>query len=445
MKKNLIAFILVAALLTALSVVGVMTAEASAEDILAVEESMDNFTEVRSYENQFADVPADAWYVSAATKAYSYGLIDGESEDRFNPDGSLSMAAAITMVDRVHSIYYTGTQDFAESEPWYASYVDYARENGILPEAPTDCNDAITRAHFAALLARTLPEKVLLAVSEIEDNSIPDVASNSPYYADFYLLYRAGVLTGSDELGSAWPDDPITRAEAAVVLARMADRNERRSVTLTAAVTMYALDGRTLTVFANEVKINEALGWYRYPVTKIHALDGESKVIPTGEEDTWLEAGWYSYPVMMIYALGGESKVIPSNEKDDWMKSGWYVQPIIPLPPNFNKTTTLPVISISTGGASISRTEDYTNCTVSVFNVGGEQALSNVTGGIRVRGNASRAANPPPYRIKFDKKQNMLGLNNGAETRSWVLLTNVEGAADGMKNDIASQILYSDG
>ena len=399
MKKNLMAFILFAALLAALPVAGAA----------AKMGSTDNFVEILPYENRFTDVPADAWYASVVAKAYSYGLIVGKGEGRFDPDGSLSVAEAITMADRIHSIYYTGAKDFAESDPWYAVYVDYALENGILSEAPADCDDAVTRAGFISVLARSLPEEALPVISSIEDNAIPDVAPDRPFFDDFYLLYRAGILVGSDNRGSARPDDPITRAEASVVLTCMADPARRQSITLTAAVTLYAEDGRTLAVNANEAADYEAAGWYRYPVTR-------------------------------VYSVTGESKVIPTQEKDAYLKLGWYAQPVAPLPSNFNRTTTLPAISISTGGKPVSRTETYTDCTVSVYNAGEDMALSGVTGGIRVRGNSSRAANPPPYRIKFDEKQNLLGLNDGAKTKSWVLLTDTDGIVTGIKNDIAFRL-----
>ena len=68
--------------------------------------------------------------------------------------------------------------------------------------------------------------------------------------------------------------------------------------------------------------------------------------------------------------------------------------------------------------------------------------MFDVAGGIRVRGNASAyygdvdkiRKNTVPYRIKFSKKQNMLGLNDGAECKSWVLLKT---GNDLIRNDLA--------
>lgn len=103
----------------------------------------------------------------------------------------------------------------------------------------------------------------------------------------------------------------------------------------------------------------------------------------------------------------------------------------------------LPIISVYTeNGAEILSREEYVNCVVDVFNTEDEFAMLEVEGGIRVRGNASAYYGDVdkirkygvPYRIKFSKKQNMLGLNDGAECKSWVLLRT---GSDLIRNDLA--------
>lgn len=92
---------------------------------------------------------------------------------------------------------------------------------------------------------------------------------------------------------------------------------------------------------------------------------------------------------------------------------------------------TLPVINVYTEDRQrILSREDYVNCIVDVFNCDDEYIIDAAEAGIRVRGNSTAfygdeaqvRRNLVPYRIKFDKKQNMLGLNDGAECKSWVLL-----------------------
>ncbi|MBO5448399.1 MAG: CotH kinase family protein [Ruminococcus sp.] len=106
--------------------------------------------------------------------------------------------------------------------------------------------------------------------------------------------------------------------------------------------------------------------------------------------------------------------------------------------------TKLPVINVTTNNNSelILSKEIYTECVVDVFNVDEDYELDEVSAGIRVRGNSSAyfgdveqiKKNPVPYRIKFDSKTNMLGLNDGAQCKSWVLL---KSDWDLIRNDIA--------
>ena len=70
--------------------------------------------------------------------------------------------------------------------------------------------------------------------------------------------------------------------------------------------------------------------------------------------------------------------------------------------------------------------EEYTNMTASMSNAG-KWNFENKTGGIRVRGNSTNQAsvNKRAWRLKFEKKINMLGLNAGPEGKgfkSWVLM-----------------------
>ena len=91
----------------------------------------------------------------------------------------------------------------------------------------------------------------------------------------------------------------------------------------------------------------------------------------------------------------------------------------------------LPIIHISTENKqNITSLENYVNCLVDVFNCDEEYKLEAEYAGIRVRGNSTAfygdvdkiLKNQVPYRIKFDKKTNMMGLNDGAKCKSWVLL-----------------------
>lgn len=107
-----------------------------------------------------------------------------------------------------------------------------------------------------------------------------------------------------------------------------------------------------------------------------------------------------------------------------------------------SKDVKLPIINVNTGGEEILSRDEYVVCVVELFNCEDAFIIRGAGAGIRVRGNSSAyygdvdqiRKNPVPYRIKFDSKINLLGMNDGAECKSWVLLKT---DGDLIRNDIA--------
>ena len=186
---------------------------------------MDNFTEENTYEpGQFTDVNENAWYGSAnqnvIASAFAYGLMKGDSATSFDPNGDVTIAQAITIAVRVHSIYSTGTEDFVEGFPWYQVYVDYAVDNELInADDFADYKREATRAEMAYIFSRSLPS------SEFEEqntvNALPDVNSGTPYFDAILTLYTAGIVERSDGKGTFNPGSNITRAEAAATISRV--------------------------------------------------------------------------------------------------------------------------------------------------------------------------------------------------------------------------------
>jgi len=103
-----------------------------------------------------------------------------------------------------------------------------------------------------------------------------------------------------------------------------------------------------------------------------------------------------------------------------------------------------PIINISTRNNNelILSNKNYTDCVVDIFNVEDDKALRERSAGVKVRGNSSSyykdvekiKVNTVPYRIKFDKKVNLLGLHNGEKFKDWVL---IKTGSKFIRNDIA--------
>ena len=67
---------------------------------------------------------------------------------------------------------------------------------------------------------------------------------------------------------------------------------------------------------------------------------------------------------------------------------------------------------------------NYTDMTLSIDNCESKYIKTDLEGGIRVRGNSTNQSSVPKraWRVKFESKTNLLGLNDGAKEKSWVLM-----------------------
>ena len=210
-------------------------------------------------DGQFTDVAPADWYSAGVKAVYELGLMYGQSEDCFNAPGEVSVAETVVLAARLHKLYHIGSSEFELGETWYGPYVSYGEENGIIA-AGEEVLRVATRARFADILARALPPEALEQINAINMDAIPDVKSGDEYAESVYLLYRAGVLTGSGPRGIFSPDSGICRAEAAVILARMADKSLRQSfVPQYGGPDLTALKWRDDTFFAHSAILGNSL------------------------------------------------------------------------------------------------------------------------------------------------------------------------------------------
>ena len=116
--------------------------------------------------------------------------------------------------------------------------------------------------------------------------------------------------------------------------------------------------------------------------------------------------------------------------------------------------TIIPTVLIYTdGGAEVVSRENYVNCSVYTANSIKAYKIFGNRAGVRVRGNSTAYGgnvsmirkNQVPYKLKFETKTNMFGLNDEAKCKKWVL---IKAEASLLPNDIAfrlgSTILHED-
>lgn len=92
------------------------------------------------------------------------------------------------------------------------------------------------------------------------------------------------------------------------------------------------------------------------------------------------------------------------------------------ISPSDVQKSNLPRLDIVTDGSPINSKDVYTKSAITLSGCDEKFEFADVSAGIRLRGNSTLYAAKKPYRIKFDVKQNILGLNNGKKFKSWILL-----------------------
>lgn len=90
----------------------------------------------------------------------------------------------------------------------------------------------------------------------------------------------------------------------------------------------------------------------------------------------------------------------------------------------------------------------YEDCLITVLDGGSQVTLENADAQVKVRGNWTTEYPKKSLRLKFNKKQNLLGLNEGKEFKNWVLLASYKDGSmlrDKTAFNIAEAILSEDG
>ncbi len=121
--------------------------------------------------------------------------------------------------------------------------------------------------------------------------------------------------------------------------------------------------------------------------------DPEGEPVETADEDTAL--------------AGGETVILPEET--------------VPEPETAPRI--MPRLDLYTdNGHDVTSKDVYTHGTATLSECHEKFAFENVGVNIRARGNSTFHAEKKPFRLKFDEKREMLGLNGGKAYKSWVLL-----------------------
>ena len=170
------------------------------------------------------------WAADNILFAASRGLLSGTSDTTFSPNTGMTRGMFVTALGRLAGInpdsYKTGKFTDVKADAYYAPYVNWAAQNGIVEgvTATTFAPDtninreqmAVIMANYAKKLGYDLP-KPLQTVTFADNAQISSWAKNA-----VRAMQQAGILAGKN--GNKFdPKGTATRAEVATVLRRFVE------------------------------------------------------------------------------------------------------------------------------------------------------------------------------------------------------------------------------
>lgn len=197
---------------------------------IVLEHTDNYFPAKRDYAGEFTDVASDAWYASAAVRAYESGFISGTTSTTFSPNNQITQAELLVMAARVRSTYMNDNYPFnSDGGDWYEPYRNYLIDQGVIysTEFTAAGVTPATRLDMASIFSRVLPNKAYYVGGDGTSKVVPDMEPSDPAYYYVLKLYNCGIIAGVDAVGNFQPYSYLTRAEAAVILTRLAYSSTR--------------------------------------------------------------------------------------------------------------------------------------------------------------------------------------------------------------------------
>lgn len=231
----------------------------------------------------FVDISPGDWFAPYVEVCVEQGLLNGVGEGRFAPSGELNGDEALVMAARV-LLSANGEAEFPKGPDAQGFWEEFGWEEGLKYSFGTSVED--TQSYANAWYWDPLYYLAKAAGPELfPQNSVVYSTDRQTFFRalafackgldlptlnpveqvpgtrdpEILRLYQAGIVSGTDLYGSFDGQLPLTRAEAAAALARIAEPSLRLRFTPQSQSYPY-----TLTCLMDDYGGNA--GWFTYPV-----------------------------------------------------------------------------------------------------------------------------------------------------------------------------------
>jgi GH24 family phage-related lysozyme (muramidase) len=174
----------------------------------------------------FRDVSSSAWYYSYVMEAYEKGIVSGNGDGTFSPDGALTRAQLVKLLANFDGVELSGytASSFTDvaAGTWYTAPIAWAAAQGYVTgyeDGTFHPNDTVTREQMCTILSRYLADRQYITSQTL--NTFTDGDQISDYAAAHVYACAALDLISGMEDGSFSPKSGATRAQAAAIFVRM--------------------------------------------------------------------------------------------------------------------------------------------------------------------------------------------------------------------------------
>ena len=175
----------------------------------------------------FSDVPANQWYAPAVSYVTQRGLFSGVSETQFAPSHSMTRGMLVSVLYRFNGTSHTGSTPFADvsSNAWYGNAVSWAYANNLV--------SGVSDTSFAPNTPITREQAAVMLARYLKFSGVAlesgtpdfqDTASISGYAKESVGAMQKAGLLSGDNEGNFRPDAQITRAEIASIFMRLCQK-----------------------------------------------------------------------------------------------------------------------------------------------------------------------------------------------------------------------------
>lgn len=122
-------------------------------------------------ELSFSDVPADAWFAGYVRAAHMKGIVKGYEDGTFRPGDAVKQGELLKMVLESFGVDLTDYEvtnlpEGFDTTAWYAPYLQYALNNGLLTAEEVNLEMGMTREMFVKFVYGLIQEQEQMITDE---------------------------------------------------------------------------------------------------------------------------------------------------------------------------------------------------------------------------------------------------------------------------------------